>query len=71
MAGCVFVLWLIHPPLLSWGLRFALVRAASEAGLQLEIGNIQANVARPMSSQQDFTLVSARSGFKCARDLVQ
>ena len=48
MAGCVFVLWLIHPPLLSWGLRFALVRAASEAGLQLEIGRIQANLARPV-----------------------
>ena len=48
MAGCVFVLWLVHPPLLSWGLRFALVRAASEAGLQLEIGRIQANLARPI-----------------------
>jgi TamB, inner membrane protein subunit of TAM complex len=48
-AGCVFVLWLIHPPLLSWALRFALVRAASEAGLQLEIGRIQANLARPVA----------------------
>jgi hypothetical protein len=48
MAGCAFVLWLIHPPLLSRGLRFALVRAASEAGLQLEIGNIQANLDRPI-----------------------
>jgi TamB, inner membrane protein subunit of TAM complex len=48
LAGCVFVLWLIHPPLLSWGLRFALVRAASEAGLQLEIGRIHANLARPI-----------------------
>ena len=42
------MLWLVHPPLLSWGLRFALVRAASEAGLQLEIGNIQADLARPI-----------------------
>ena len=48
MVGCVFVLWLIHPPLLSWGLRLALVRAASEAGLQLEIGSIQADLARPI-----------------------
>ncbi|HEY5707651.1 MAG TPA: translocation/assembly module TamB domain-containing protein [Terrimicrobiaceae bacterium] len=48
VAGCLVVLWLIHPPLLSRGLRFALVRAASEAGLQLEIGTIQANLARPI-----------------------
>ena len=48
MAGCVLVLWLIHPPLLLWGLRFALVRAASEAGLQLEIGRIQAHLAQPI-----------------------
>ena len=48
MAGCAFALWLIHPPLLSWGLRFALVRVASKAGLQLEIGNIQASLARPI-----------------------
>jgi autotransporter translocation and assembly factor TamB len=47
-AGCVFVLWLFHPALISWGLRFAFVRAASEAGLQLEIGRIQANIARPI-----------------------
>jgi hypothetical protein len=48
LAGCVFVLWLIHPPLLSWGLRLALVRAASEAGLQLKIGRIDADLARPI-----------------------
>ena len=42
------MLWLIHPRLLSWGLRFALVRAASEAGLRLEIGSIQANLDQPI-----------------------
>ena len=48
LAGCVFVLWLVHPPLLSWGLRLALVRAASEAGLQLEIGRSGPISARPI-----------------------
>ena len=48
LAGCLFVLWLAHPPLLSWGLRLALARAASEAGLQLEIGSIRADLARPI-----------------------
>jgi hypothetical protein len=48
LAGCLLLLWAVHPPLLSRGLRFALVRGASEGGLQLEIGNIQAHLARPI-----------------------
>ncbi|MGB9274649.1 MAG: translocation/assembly module TamB domain-containing protein [Terrimicrobiaceae bacterium] len=48
VGGCIFLLWLAHPPLLSHGLRMALVRGASESGLQLEIGNVQAHLARPI-----------------------
>ena len=48
VAGCILLLWLVHSPLFSRGLRFALVRGASESGLQLEIGNIQAHLARPI-----------------------
>jgi TamB, inner membrane protein subunit of TAM complex len=48
VAGCLLLLWLGHPTLLSRGLRFALVRGASEAGLQLEIGAIQAHLSRPI-----------------------
>jgi hypothetical protein len=42
------LLWLVHPSLLSRGLRLALVRGASEGGLQLEIGSIQAHLGRPI-----------------------
>ena len=45
---CALLLWFVHPPLLSRGLRFALAQAASEAGLRLEIGNIQARLAEPI-----------------------
>ena len=50
-AGCramrIFDL-VVHPALLSHGLRFALVQAASGAGLRLEIGNIHARLAEPI-----------------------
>jgi hypothetical protein len=48
MTGCALIIWLIHPPVLSWLLRLALNHAASEAGLQLEIGEVRANLARPI-----------------------
>jgi hypothetical protein len=48
VAGCLLFLWLVHPSLLSRGLRLALARGASEGGLQLEIGSIQADLARPI-----------------------
>ena len=48
VAGSILLLWLVHSPLLARGLRFALVRGASEGGLQLEIGNIHAHLARPI-----------------------
>jgi len=48
VAGCALVFWLIHPPVLSWLLRFALYRTASEAGLRLEIGRVHANLGQPI-----------------------
>jgi TamB, inner membrane protein subunit of TAM complex len=46
--GCALIVWLVHPPVLSWLLRLALDRAAFEAGLQVEIGEIHADLARPI-----------------------
>ncbi|CAN5795455.1 hypothetical protein BH09VER1_BH09VER1_19450 [soil metagenome] len=40
-------LWAIHPFVLSHLLRFSLVQAASRAGLTLEVGKIESNLARP------------------------
>src|SRR6476661_147536 len=40
VAVFVSILWVVHPPLLSRGLRLALIRAASEAGWFLEIGSV-------------------------------
>jgi hypothetical protein len=48
VAVCALVVWLVHPPVLSWLLRLALSRAASNAGLQLEVGAIRANLAQPI-----------------------
>jgi hypothetical protein len=48
VAGCALAIWLVHPPVLSWLLRLALYRAASQAGLHLEIGNVRANLAQPI-----------------------
>ena len=48
LAACALVIWLIHPPVLSWALRLALDRAASKAGLQLEIGEIRAQLSQPI-----------------------
>ena len=48
LAACALVIWLIHPPILSWVLRLALDRAASKAGLQLEIGEIRAQLWQPI-----------------------
>ncbi len=45
---CGLLIWFVHPELLSRGLRFALVQAASGAGLRLEIGNIHARLAKPI-----------------------
>ncbi len=45
---CALVAWVAHPPVLAWLLRLALSRAASEAGLQFEVGEVDANLSRPI-----------------------
>ncbi len=40
--------WFLHPPVLERLVRYGLTREASRAGLQLEIGEIQAHLARPL-----------------------
>ena len=49
VAVFVSILWVVHPPLLSRGLRLALIRAASEAGWFLEIGSVQAKLGQPVT----------------------
>ncbi len=49
VTGCAVIAWVVHPPVLSWLLRLGLNRAASEAGLQLEIGEVHANLTRPIA----------------------
>lgn len=44
--GCALIAWFIHPPVLSWLLRRVLHQAAAEAGLQLEIGEVRADLTR-------------------------
>jgi hypothetical protein len=50
LAVVVFALvaWLAHPPVLAWLLRLAMNRAASEVGLQFEVGEVYANLSRPI-----------------------
>jgi hypothetical protein len=48
VAGCALIIWLIHPPVLSWVLRLAADRAARQAGLQLEVGEIRAHLSQPI-----------------------
>jgi hypothetical protein len=48
LAACALVIWLLHPPVVSWALRLALDRAARQAGLQLEIGEISAHLWQPI-----------------------
>ena len=48
LAACALIIWLVHPPVLSWVLRFSLDRGAREAGFQLEIGEIRAHLAQPI-----------------------
>jgi hypothetical protein len=48
LLACGFLLWLIHPPLLSEGLRFALREAAARVGLLLEVGKIEAEFGHPI-----------------------
>lgn len=40
--------WFLHPPVLERLTRYGLTREAARAGLQLEIGDIQAHLARPL-----------------------
>ncbi|HEY5743798.1 MAG TPA: hypothetical protein VIS99_14810, partial [Terrimicrobiaceae bacterium] len=46
--GCLLVLWFVHPPLLAWLFRVGLSKAASDAGLHLEMGSIRASVVQPI-----------------------
>jgi TamB, inner membrane protein subunit of TAM complex len=48
LAGCALIIWLVHPPVLSWILRLAAERVASQAGLQLEVGEIRARLSQPI-----------------------
>jgi TamB, inner membrane protein subunit of TAM complex len=48
LAACALVFWLIHPAILSSVLRLTLARAAREAGLQLEVGEIRAHLSQPI-----------------------
>jgi len=41
-------LWLVHPPLVAWALRFGLERWADYSGYKLEIGPIQADLSHPL-----------------------
>lgn len=42
------VLWLVHPPLMARALRFGLEKMASDAGLKLEVADIQASLTKPI-----------------------
>ena len=71
---CGFLIWFVHPALLSHGLRFALVQAASGAGLRLEIGNIHARLAEPIileavRSAPETRRVPCRRGCRSCRNL--
>ena len=46
LIALALVLWVLHPPILRWGIRFFLTRAGSQAGLQLEVAGIEAHFAR-------------------------
>ena len=52
VTGCAVIAWVVHPPVLSWLLRLGLNRAAAEAGLQVEIGEVHANLTRPIAFER-------------------
>lgn len=48
LVGGLVVLWFVHPMLLEKALRLGLSEAASSRGLKLRLGDISANLARPL-----------------------
>lgn len=48
LVAVLAVLWFVHPPVLSWGLRQALVKAAAGAGLEVEGGSVHARIGGPV-----------------------